>query len=53
MCNVPAGTYSNYPAFRHTGSSANSILVDDVIWEALPSCPDDRVSCKWSNSFWS
>ena len=38
--NVPAGTYSNYPAFRHTGSPANSILVDDVIWEALPSCPD-------------
>ena len=38
--NVPAGTYSNYPAFRHTGSPANSILVDDVVWEALPSCPD-------------
>jgi hypothetical protein len=38
--NVPAGTYSSYPAFRHTGSPANSILVDDVIWEAMPNCPD-------------
>jgi hypothetical protein len=25
-------------AFRHTGSPANSILIDDVIWEAIPSC---------------
>ena len=25
-------------AFRHTGSPAYSILIDDVIWEAIPSC---------------
>ncbi|MCX7547430.1 fibronectin type III domain-containing protein [Xanthomarina sp. F1114] len=34
----PAGTYSNYPAFRHTGSPANSLLIDDVVWEATPTC---------------
>ena len=25
-------------AFRHTGAPANSVLIDDVIWEPLPSC---------------
>ena len=25
-------------AFRHTGVPANSVLIDDVIWEPLPSC---------------
>lgn len=25
-------------AFRHTGIPANSVLIDDVIWEPLPSC---------------
>lgn len=34
----PAGTYSNYPAMRHTGSPANSISIDDVVWEQIPSC---------------
>lgn len=33
-----AGVYSDYPAFRHTGSPANSLLIDDVVWEPLPSC---------------
>lgn len=57
--NVPAGTYSNYPAFRHTGSPANSILVDDVIWEALPSCPDitgltvSGVTATTANTSWN
>ena len=35
----PAGSYSNYPAFRHTGVPANSLLIDDVVWEALPLTP--------------
>ena len=34
----PAGSYSATPAFRHTGSPANSLLIDDVKWEALPTC---------------
>lgn len=34
----PAGSYSDYPAFRHTGSPGNSLLIDDVIWEAIPTC---------------
>ncbi len=34
----PVGTYSDYPAFRHTGSPTNSLLIDDVVWEAIPSC---------------
>lgn len=25
-------------AFRHTGSPANSVLIDDVAWEPIPSC---------------
>ena len=36
----PAGTYSDYPAFRHTGSPGNSVLIDNVIWEANPACLD-------------
>ncbi|HRQ86322.1 MAG TPA: fibronectin type III domain-containing protein, partial [Flavobacteriales bacterium] len=34
----PAGSYSNHPAFRHTGAPANSVLIDDVRWEAIPTC---------------
>ena len=34
----PVGTYSDYPAFRHTGAPSNSLLIDDVVWEAIPSC---------------
>ncbi|MCO5269742.1 MAG: fibronectin type III domain-containing protein [Brumimicrobium sp.] len=33
-----AGTYSNYPAIKHTGSPANSILIDDFRWEPTPTC---------------
>ncbi len=36
----PAGTYSDYPAFRHTGTVGNSVLIDNVIWELNPTCPD-------------
>ena len=25
-------------AFRHTGNPANSVLIDDVVWELIPSC---------------
>jgi hypothetical protein len=25
-------------AFRHTGVPANSVLIDDVVWEPIPSC---------------
>lgn len=35
----PAGSYSNFPALRHTGVPANSILIDDVVWEVIPSTP--------------
>jgi hypothetical protein len=27
-------------AFRHLGTPGNSVLIDDVIWEALPSCSE-------------
>ena len=30
-------------AFRHTGNPAYSILIDDVIWEAIPSCVEPTV----------
>lgn len=33
-----AGSYSNYPAIRHTGVPGNSLLIDDVKWELLPTC---------------
>lgn len=33
-----AGTYSDYPAFRHTGSPSNSLMIDNVVWEPIPSC---------------
>nr|WP_298660603.1 GEVED domain-containing protein [uncultured Flavobacterium sp.] len=39
----PAGTYSDYPAFRHTGSPGNSLLIDDVVWEAIPTCVEPSV----------
>ncbi|TAE07892.1 MAG: fibronectin type III domain-containing protein, partial [Bacteroidetes bacterium] len=32
---VPAGATL---AIRHTGVPANSILIDDMVWEAIPSC---------------
>lgn len=32
----PAGTYSDYIAFRHAGVSGLSILIDDVAWEPIP-----------------
>lgn len=31
---------NTYLAFRHTGSPANSLLIDDVVWEVKPACPD-------------
>ncbi len=39
----PVGTYSDYPAFKHTGNPTNKLLIDDVVWEAIPSCPDPTV----------
>lgn len=32
----PAGTYSDYIAFRHAGNSGLSVLIDDVAWEPIP-----------------
>ncbi|WP_395048076.1 T9SS type A sorting domain-containing protein [Flavobacterium sp.] len=34
----PAGSYSNYLAFRHTGTIGASVLIDDVVWEPIPAC---------------
>ncbi len=34
----PAGVYSNYLAFRHTGTIGASVLIDDVVWEPIPAC---------------
>lgn len=36
----PAGTYSDYPAIKHTGSVAGSVYLDDFVWEAIPTCAD-------------
>ena len=36
----PAGVYSDYPAFRHTGVVENSVLIDYVVWETIPTCLD-------------
>ncbi|WP_396150802.1 GEVED domain-containing protein [Flavobacterium sp.] len=54
----PAGSYSDYPAFRHTGSPSNSLLIDDVVWEAIPTCPDQTglivagISATGANTSW-
>jgi hypothetical protein len=39
----PAGTYSPFLALRHTGVPSNSLLIDDVNWEAIPSCLEPTV----------
>jgi hypothetical protein len=31
---------NTFIALRHTGSPANSVLIDNVVWEVKPSCPD-------------
>ena len=36
--NIIAPTGVTTLAFRHTGSPANSVLIDDVIYELMPSC---------------
>ena len=36
----PAGTYSNYPAIRHTGSVSGTLYLDDFVWEPVPTCQD-------------
>lgn len=33
----PAGIYSEYLALRHSGAPTNSVLIDNVVWEANPS----------------
>lgn len=54
----PAGSYSDYPAFRHTGSPTNSLLIDDVVWDAIPTCPDQTglivagISATGANTSW-
>ena len=32
----PVGVYSEYLAFRHSGTPGNSVLIDNVAWEAIP-----------------
>jgi hypothetical protein len=32
----PVGVYSEYLALRHTGTPGNSVLIDNVVWEANP-----------------
>jgi hypothetical protein len=36
----PAGTYSDYPAIRHTGSVSGTLYLDNFVWEPIPTCPD-------------
>ena len=31
---------NQFLAFRHSGVSANAVLIDDVTWELLPTCPE-------------
>lgn len=38
--NVTAPTGVTTLAFRHTGSPANSVLIDDVVYELMSSCAD-------------
>ncbi len=49
-------------AFRHTGDPSNSVLIDDVIWEPIPSCvepspltvsgvTDTNATLTWTTSF--
>lgn len=33
----PAGSYSDNLAIRHTGTPGNSVLIDDMVWEPVPS----------------
>ena len=36
----PAGTYSDFPAMKHTGTVTGGLYFDDFVWEAIPTCPD-------------
>ncbi|MES2838242.1 MAG: choice-of-anchor J domain-containing protein [Bacteroidota bacterium] len=39
---LPSGTSAGSNqvlAFRHTGAPANSVLIDDLVWEQIPTCP--------------
>lgn len=35
-----AGTATGYFAFRHIAAGNNSVVLDDIIWEPIPACPD-------------
>ncbi|MCG2612038.1 T9SS type A sorting domain-containing protein [Flavobacterium sp. SM15] len=39
VVNPAAGVYTDHLAIRHTGVPANSVLIDDVAWEPIPSAP--------------
>ncbi|HRQ29359.1 MAG TPA: fibronectin type III domain-containing protein, partial [Saprospiraceae bacterium] len=45
-----AGSYSNNPAFRHSGTPAYSVLIDDVTWEAAPTDVVDWANLQWPGS---
>ena len=32
------GSYSDHLALRHKGTPGNSVLIDNVVWEEIPSC---------------
>lgn len=35
-----AGTQTGYFAFRHIAAGNNSVILDDIVWEPIPACPD-------------
>lgn len=35
-----ANTQTGYFAFRHVNQGSNSIVLDDIVWEPIPACPD-------------
>lgn len=51
MFTPPSGTYSPYLALRHSGTPANSLLIDDVNWEVLPSCGEPNTLAASATSF--
>ncbi|RYY72791.1 MAG: hypothetical protein EOO52_20340, partial [Gammaproteobacteria bacterium] len=47
---IPGAVSAEVLAFRHTGSPANSVLIDDVRWEVIPSCVEPTaVTVSWGS----
>ena len=55
----PVGVYSDFPAFRHTANIGNAVLIDNLIWEAIPTCPDQtglavsNITSSGANTSWN